>query len=68
MKKALHFILDFLLSVVCFGALILGGAENTDGSCDIKWTLGCIAVATVSAIILIAINPKSVTAKTEDHE
>lgn len=34
---------------VCFASLILAGAENPDGSCNILWTVSFIAVALISA-------------------
>ena len=54
MKKAF----TFILGMVCFVAIILAGAENMDGSCNVKWTLSWMAVATVSGLILSAINKK----------
>lgn len=54
MKKALQII----LSCVCFASVILAGAENADGSVNFKWTLGFIALATVSGLILKHINKK----------
>jgi hypothetical protein len=44
MKK----VLKPILSVVCFSAIILAGAENADGSCNLGWTLCCLAVAALS--------------------
>ncbi len=37
-----------LLACLCFGAVILAGCENLDGSCNIIWTLSWIAVAYIS--------------------
>ena len=48
MKKTMKKILTFILSVVCFSAIILAGAENPDGSCNLIWTLGFLALAVIS--------------------
>lgn len=44
MKK----ILSTILGLVCIFALFLGCAENPDGSVNLLWTLGCLAVAFLS--------------------
>lgn len=44
MKKTI----ETILALVCFIALILGCAENPDGSCNLLWTLSCLAVAGLS--------------------
>jgi hypothetical protein len=54
MKKAL----EIILSVVCFAAIILAGAENPDGSCNVKWTLGFLALAVASGYVLNRIMEK----------
>ena len=59
MKKAF----SFILGMVCFAAIILAGAENMDGSCNVKWTLSWMAVAVVSGLILGAINKNGNTKK-----
>ena len=41
MKKALKTI----LAVACFAGIILAGCEERDGSCNLVWTLGWMAVA-----------------------
>ena len=42
-------ILKIFLAVVCFTALILAGAENPDGSCNIPWTLCWLSVCFITA-------------------
>lgn len=44
MKKTI----ETILGLVCFLAVILAGAENPDGSCNLLWTLSCLAVAGLS--------------------
>lgn len=34
-----------LLGLVCLVAIMLAGAENPDGSCNVLWTLSCLGVA-----------------------
>lgn len=43
MKK----ILGTLLGFITVAAIFLGCAENPDGSCNLLWTLSCLAVAVV---------------------
>ena len=45
MRKTIEIILGF----VCFLSIILAGAENADGSCNLIWTLSCLAIASLSA-------------------
>ena len=45
MKKTVKVI----LAVACFAGIILAGCEEPDGSCNIIWTLGFIALSLVSA-------------------
>ena len=40
------------LAVLLFFAIILAGAENMDGSCNIPWTLSWMAVAFILARII----------------
>ena len=40
-----------ILGCVCFASIILAGAENPDGSCNVIWTLGWMASAVVSGLI-----------------
>ena len=54
MKK----IFETILGLVCVTALFLGCAENPDGSCNLAWTLGCLAVSAVSGWLLGKINPE----------
>ena len=44
MKK----IVKTLLAVACVSGIILAGCENPDGSCNIIWTLGFLALAVAS--------------------
>jgi len=37
-----------VLTAACFTGIILAGAENPDGSCNLLWTLGWLAVVVVS--------------------
>lgn len=37
-----------VLTAACFTGIILAGAENPDGSCNLLWTLGWMAVAVAS--------------------
>jgi len=37
-----------LLGCICFAAIILAGAENQDGSCNLIWTLSWMATAALS--------------------
>jgi len=44
MKKTIKSI----LAVACFAGIILAGCEEPDGSCNIIWTLGFLALAFAS--------------------
>ena len=46
MKKILKSILAF----VCLASVLLAGAENPDGSCNLGWTLGFMAIAVLSGV------------------
>ena len=46
--KTFKKIVKTVLAIVCFTSIILAGAENLDGSCNLSWTLTWIAVAYVS--------------------
>ena len=46
MKK----IVKSILAVACFAGIILAGGENPDGSCNLIWTLGFMAIAVVSGL------------------
>ena len=46
--KTFKKIVKTVLAIVCFTSIILAGAENLDGSCNLAWTLTWIAVAYVS--------------------
>ena len=41
--------LEIIICLVFFLAVILAGAENPDGSCNLIWTLSCLAIAVLSA-------------------
>lgn len=41
-------IVKTVFAIVCFTSIILAGAENMDGSCNLSWTLTWIAVAYIS--------------------
>lgn len=53
MKKAL----TMILGLVCVIALMLGCAENPDGSCNIAWTLSCLAIAAASGLACTKLSP-----------
>ena len=46
--KTFKQIVKTVLAVVCFTSIILAGAENPDGSCNLVWTLAWMAVAVLS--------------------
>ena len=48
MKK----ILEHLVCIITIVAIILAGAEEPDGSMDIQWTLACLCIAAICAVIL----------------
>lgn len=54
MKK----IFETILGLVCVTALFLECAENPDGSCNLAWTLGCLAVSAGSGWLLGKVNPE----------
>lgn len=41
-----------LAGLACFLGVFLGIAENQDGSCDLVWTISCLAVAIIGALVL----------------
>ena len=41
--------LEIIICLVFFLAVILAGAGNPDGSCNLIWTLCCLAIAGLSA-------------------
>ena len=43
--------LKTILGCLCVASIILAGAENPDGSCNVIWTLVWMASAVVSALI-----------------
>ena len=46
--KTFKKIVKTVSAIVCFTSIILAGAENLDGSCNLTWTLTWIAVAYIS--------------------
>ena len=40
---------EIIICLVFFLAVIMAGAENPDGSCNLIWTLSCLAIASLSA-------------------
>ena len=60
MKK----ILSNVLAIICVFALFLGSAENPDGSCNLIWTLSCLAVSFSSGYAWAKLNPEE---KEERH-
>lgn len=43
-------IAKILCGCVCFASVLLAGAENPDGSCNIVWTLSFVAVAVIAGL------------------
>ena len=39
-----------VLGIVCIVSIILAGAENPDGSCNLAWTLSFLGVALLSGV------------------
>ena len=52
MKKKNLSLIQAPLAVLLFLAIILAGAENLDGSCNIPWTLSWMAVAFILARLI----------------
>lgn len=46
MKK----IVKTLFAVACFAGIILAGCEEPDGTCNLVWTLGWLAVAVAAGL------------------
>lgn len=59
MKK----LLSYILGLVCVTAIILAGAENPDGSCNVLWTLSCLGVAALSVWGWEALDKKNQSTK-----
>ena len=38
-----------VLGCVCFASIVLAGAENPDGGCNVVWTLSFLGLAVLSA-------------------
>ena len=55
MKK----ILSTILALVCLLAIVLGCAENPDGSCNLAWSLTCLAVAAACGWGWSKLNPET---------
>lgn len=43
-------IIKAILATLCFTGIILAGAENADGSCDLAWSLSWLAVVLASGL------------------
>lgn len=41
-------IVKAILAAACIAGIILAGCENPDGSCNLIWTLGFLALALIS--------------------
>lgn len=54
MKK----ILSTLLAFVCGASLLLACAQNPDGSANLLWSLGCLAVAILAGYGFAKLNPQ----------
>ena len=52
-----------IVSTLCaFGSLtslMLGAAQNPDGSCNALWSLGCIALGVILGYIAVKLNPEA---------
>lgn len=59
-KSMIKNIIVAILSLVALTAIVLGGAENADGSCQLAWTLSCIAVAALCGWLFGKLHPKPV--------
>lgn len=59
MKKAI----ETLLGLGCLTCLVLAGAENPDGSCNIIWTLSFLAGAILFGLAFGKMNEKSTLKK-----
>ena len=53
MKKAL----STIVGLIGLTALLLGAAENPDGSCNVLWTLSCIGIFAVCGWAWSKMNP-----------
>lgn len=53
MKK----IFSTILGLVAVMAIFLASAENPDGSCNLVWTLSCLAVVAASGWAWSKLNP-----------
>lgn len=50
--------LSTIAGLVGITALLLGAAENPDGSCNVLWTLSCLAIFAGCALIYSKLNPR----------
>ena len=55
MKK----IVSTLCALGSLTSLMLGAAQNPDGSCNLLWTLGCMAVCLILGYIAVKLNPEA---------
>lgn len=59
MKK----IISTILGLVAVMAIFLASAENPDGSCNLTWSLSCLAVAAASGWGWAKLNPEITNSK-----
>lgn len=52
MKKAIKKIVEVILTIVACASFVLMFGETEDGSICLPWSLGCIAMLTISSYIL----------------
>lgn len=57
-KSMIKNIIEAIISLVALTAIALGGAENADGSCQLAWTLSCIAVAALCGWLFGKLHPR----------
>lgn len=55
MKK----IVSILCALGSLTSLMLGAAQNPDGSCNALWSLGCIALGVILGYIAVKLNPEA---------
>ncbi len=64
--KFLKKILENILGLGCIFALFLASAENEDGSCNLAWSLGCLAVAVICGWLWSKFFDKDASGETTD--
>lgn len=55
MKKILSLIIEF----ACVASLFLACGQNADGSCNLAWSLSCLAVSVVCGVAYGKLNPEA---------